>query len=114
ILKSIEFPSSNNLTNDQTSNVPKKSLEILLLEKNRALQSEQTQIKVAHTDLESNINHHSYRHHPSSCSHQTNTLSLLSSPSSPISISLKSSSQSTNCNATEEMTKSLNNNSSSK
>ncbi|CAF3668670.1 unnamed protein product [Rotaria sordida] len=114
ILKSIEFPSSNNLTNDQTSNVPKKSLEILLLEKNRALQSEQTQMKVAHTDLESNINHHSYRHHPSSYSHQTNTLSLLSSPSSPISISLKSSSQSTNCNATEEMTKSLNNNSSSK
>ncbi|CAF2753995.1 unnamed protein product [Rotaria sp. Silwood2] len=109
ILKSIEFPSSNNSNNDQTSNVPKKSLEILLLEKNRALQSEQTQIKVAHADLESNTNHHSYRHYSSPCSHQTNTLSLLSSPSSPIPISLKSSSQSTNCNTTEEMTHSLNN-----
>ncbi|CAF3670769.1 unnamed protein product [Rotaria sp. Silwood1] len=108
ILKSIEFSSSTNSNNDQTSSVPKKSLEILLLEKNRALQSEQTQMKVAHADLESNTNHHSYRHY-SSCSHQPNTLSLLSSPSSPISIPLKLSSQSTNSNITEEMTKSLNN-----
>ncbi len=53
ILKSIEFPSSNRSHDDQTPNIPKKSLEILLLEKNRALQSEQTQIKVAHADLES-------------------------------------------------------------
>ncbi len=55
ILKSIEFPSSNRSNDEQTSNVPKKSLEILLLEKNRALQSEQTQIKVAHADLESRL-----------------------------------------------------------
>jgi len=53
ILKSIEFPSLNRSNDDQTNNIPKKSLEILLLEKNRALQSEQTQIKVAHADLES-------------------------------------------------------------
>jgi homeobox protein cut-like len=53
ILKSIEFPSTNRSNDDQTTNIPKKSLEILLLEKNRALQSEQTQIKVAHADLES-------------------------------------------------------------
>ncbi len=53
ILKSIEFPSLNRSNDDQTNNIPKKSLEILLLEKNRALQSEQTQIKVAHSDLES-------------------------------------------------------------
>lgn len=52
ILKSIEFSAS---TNEQSSNLPKKSLEILLLEKNRALQSEQTQIKVAHADLESRL-----------------------------------------------------------
>jgi len=55
ILKSIEFPSLNRSNDEQTSNVPKKSLEILLLEKNRALQSEQTQIKVAHADLESRL-----------------------------------------------------------
>jgi len=53
ILKSIEFPSLNRSNDDQTNNPPKKSLEILLLEKNRTLQSEQTQIKVAHADLES-------------------------------------------------------------
>ncbi len=53
ILKSIEFPSLNRSNDDQTNNHPKKSLEILLLEKNRTLQSEQTQIKVAHADLES-------------------------------------------------------------
>jgi homeobox protein cut-like len=52
ILKSIEFPSTNRSNDEQTNNIPKKSLEILLLEKNRALQSEQTQIKVAHADLE--------------------------------------------------------------
>jgi len=55
ILKSIEFPSSHRLNDEQTNNPPKKSLEILLLEKNRALQSEQTQIKVAHSDLESKL-----------------------------------------------------------
>ncbi|CAF4222856.1 unnamed protein product, partial [Rotaria sp. Silwood2] len=55
-----------------------------------------------------NTNHQSYRHYSSSCS-QTNTLSLLSSPSSPISIPLKSSSQLTNCNTPEDMAKPLNN-----
>jgi hypothetical protein len=55
ILKSIEFSSSNRSNNDQTNNVPKKSLEVLLLEKNRALQSEQTQMKIAHADLESRL-----------------------------------------------------------
>jgi len=54
ILKSIEFSSSNRSDDEQNnSNSPKKSLEILLLEKNRALQSEQTQTKVAYADLES-------------------------------------------------------------
>jgi hypothetical protein len=43
-------------TNDEFNNVmSKKSLEILLLEKNRTLQSEQTQIKVAQSDLESRL-----------------------------------------------------------
>ncbi|CAF4037106.1 unnamed protein product, partial [Rotaria magnacalcarata] len=103
ILKSIEFPSSNQSNHEQTGNLPKKSLEILLLEKNRALQSEQTQIKVAFTDLESNILQHSYRHHSSLCSHQPNTLSLLSSPSSPLQNPLKISSQSASSNTAEDM-----------
>ncbi|UJR22316.1 hypothetical protein I4U23_025378 [Adineta vaga] len=92
------------LTNRSTDDQPKKSLEILLLEKNRALQSEQTQMKVAHADLESKINHQSCCHCSSPCSHQINNLSILSSPSSPSQLFLKSSTQSSNCNQTEEMT----------
>ena len=54
ILKSIEFASPNHSDDEQTvNNSPKKSLEMLLLEKNRALQSEQTQMKVTNIDLES-------------------------------------------------------------
>ncbi|CAF1530145.1 unnamed protein product, partial [Adineta ricciae] len=90
------------LTDRSTDDQPKKSLEILLLEKNRALQSEQTQMKVAHADLESKNNHHSCRHCSSPCSHQTNTLSILPSPLSPSQLPLKPSFQSTNSNQTEE------------
>ena len=43
-------------TDENNPNSPKKSLEILLLEKNRSLQSENTQVKVAFTDLESESN----------------------------------------------------------
>ncbi|CAF1484562.1 unnamed protein product, partial [Adineta steineri] len=52
ILKSIEFPSMNRSNDEQTNNLSKKSLETLLLEKNRTLQSENTQMKVANADLE--------------------------------------------------------------
>ncbi|CAF1613951.1 unnamed protein product, partial [Didymodactylos carnosus] len=87
ILKSIEFSSSSyrndEQNNDQTVTIPKKSLEILLLEKNRALQNENTQVKVAHQDLESNNYHHC--HH---CSHCHNLPSaVVPSLVPPISIS---------------------------
>jgi hypothetical protein len=52
LLKSIEFHSSNRLNDDQTENSSKKSIESLL-EKNRPIKNEQTQIKVSQIDSES-------------------------------------------------------------
>ena len=56
----------------------KKSLEMLLLEKNRALQSEQTQLKVAHADLESKLATGKIANHESFLSvlSKTNTLPI--------------------------------------
>jgi hypothetical protein len=56
ILKSIEFSTSNRSNDDQTENLPKKPSETLLLDKNRPLQGEQTQMKVSQTDSESKPN----------------------------------------------------------
>ncbi len=56
ILKSIEFSTSNRSNDDQTENLPQKPFETLLLEKNRPLQGEQTQMKVPQTDSESKPN----------------------------------------------------------
>ncbi|CAF1460559.1 unnamed protein product [Adineta steineri] len=132
VLKTMEFPTSTRLNEDQTENLPKKALEILLLEKNRPLKTEQIQMKVSQIDSESNTNHqHSCRHCTSPCLHQTNTPflpvpSLLSSssassssnssssPSSPSQIYLKNHSQSTTttttaiCNGNDDLTRSLN------
>ncbi|KAL3856803.1 hypothetical protein ACJMK2_011520, partial [Sinanodonta woodiana] len=52
VLKSIEFPSSS--TGEEREGVKAKSLEILLLEKNKTLQSENTQLKVSSGDLSGN------------------------------------------------------------
>ena len=54
-MKSIEFSSSSSSGHDATTaagdDARAKSLEVLLLEKNKTLQSENTQFKVAHADL---------------------------------------------------------------
>ena len=65
ILKSIEFPAAHRASDDSTAPTNKKSLELLLLEKNRALQTEQTQLKVAFADLESRLNPHPFERHRS-------------------------------------------------
>ena len=49
MLKSIEFPGSNE--NSATEGVKLKSLEMLLMEKNRTLQTENTQLKLANTEV---------------------------------------------------------------
>ena len=57
VLKSIEFSSSSEAGSSsereggESSGPPPKSLEMLLLEKNRALQSENTTLKVSNSDL---------------------------------------------------------------
>ena len=59
VLKSIEFSSG---TDEVDGDVGKtKSLEILLLEKNKTLQTENTQLKVNSNDLSGKVTcHHSY------------------------------------------------------
>lgn len=57
ILKSIEFPHLPANTPDEedvksTDKASSKPLEVLLLERNKALQSENTALKVANTDLQ--------------------------------------------------------------
>ncbi|CAF4477719.1 unnamed protein product, partial [Rotaria magnacalcarata] len=52
LLKSIEFPRTTRSNDDQTENLSKKSFETLLLEKDRSLQDEQTQIKMSQIDSE--------------------------------------------------------------
>jgi hypothetical protein len=48
ILKSIEFSNSSDESNES---IQGKSLEMLLMEKNRALQTENTQVKVANNEI---------------------------------------------------------------
>ena len=54
-MKSVEFSNvsvdSSSVQSSSTEVDKAKTLETLLLEKNRALQTENTQLKVAHTDL---------------------------------------------------------------
>ncbi|CAF3657842.1 unnamed protein product [Rotaria socialis] len=128
VLKSIEFPRTNRSNDDQTESLPKKSFETLLLEKDRSLQDEQTQIKMSQIDSESNTNHHqlqhSCRHCTSPCLHRTNapyipvpsylsssassSSNSSSSPSSPSQIYLKPPQQSTlNCNGIDEPSKKM-------
>ena len=55
ILKSIEFPAANTPDEEDEKSTDKantKPLEVLLLERNKALQSENTALKVANTDLQ--------------------------------------------------------------
>jgi hypothetical protein len=56
VLKSIEFTPSTHLNDEQTGNIPKKPLEILLLDKNRPAKTEQTDIKTSQIDSESKLN----------------------------------------------------------
>ena len=65
ILKSIEFPAAQRASEESSGQANKKSLELLLLEKNRTLQSEQTQLKVAFADLESRLNLRPFERHRS-------------------------------------------------
>ena len=53
VLKSIEFPGSaeNSSQGGAVDGVKPKSLEMLLMEKNRTLQTENTQLKLANTEV---------------------------------------------------------------
>ena len=51
VLKSIEFASSQSQLSDDSGSSEGKSLEVLLLEKNKGLQAENTQLKVANSQL---------------------------------------------------------------
>ncbi|CAH1800970.1 unnamed protein product, partial [Owenia fusiformis] len=55
ILKSIEFPSKNSEAAPDSAAI-KKSLEMLLLEKNKALQTEATQLKLANREVTERYN----------------------------------------------------------
>ncbi|CAF2119180.1 unnamed protein product [Rotaria magnacalcarata] len=129
LLKSIEFPRTTRSNDDQTENLSKKSFETLLLEKDRSLQDEQTQIKMSQIDSESNTNHHqlqhSCRHCTSPCLHRTinapyipvpsylsssasSSSNSSSSPSSPSQLYFKPPQQSTlNCNGIDEPSKKI-------
>ncbi|RUS79188.1 hypothetical protein EGW08_013046, partial [Elysia chlorotica] len=57
VLKSIEFSSSETATSAGSEDSVGKSLEVLLLEKNKALQGENTHLKVLNTSLAGSTNH---------------------------------------------------------
>ena len=50
-MKSIEFSSNKMGTDEPDGDIQPKSLEVLLLEKNKTLQSENTVLKVNSSDL---------------------------------------------------------------
>ncbi|UJR26795.1 hypothetical protein I4U23_008108 [Adineta vaga] len=130
ILKSTELSTQTRINVDQTENLPKKALEILLLDKNRPLKTEPVAMKTSQIDCENDTNQQhgqqSCLHCTSACFHRTTTPflpvpSLLSSstsssssnsspsPSSPSQIYLKPHPQSTTtCNGTEDTTRSFN------
>ncbi|CAF0733169.1 unnamed protein product [Adineta ricciae] len=132
ILKSAEPSTSTRPNVDQMETLPKKALEILLLDKNRSLQAEPVAMKAPQIDSENETNQQQAQHSclqcTSSCLHRATmpfiaASSLLSSstssssnssssPSSPSQIYLKPHLQPTTtttlCNGSDDMTRSFN------